>query len=77
MAIMQSRRRFVTNIALAGAASFGALGALSRGGGGKSFAAEPRRKLPRSVWKGILSPALRLRPSRNCCAPRALPTSAT
>ena len=41
MAIMQSRRRFVTNVALAGAAGFGALGAISRGGGGKSFAAEP------------------------------------
>ena len=41
MAIMQSRRRFVTNAAVAGAAGFGALGALSRGGGGTSLAAEP------------------------------------
>ena len=41
MAIIHSRRRFVTNAAVAGAAGFGALGAISRGGGGKSFAAEP------------------------------------
>jgi NitT/TauT family transport system substrate-binding protein len=41
MAIMQSRRRFLTNAAGAGAAGFGVLGALSRGGGGKSHAAEP------------------------------------
>jgi NitT/TauT family transport system substrate-binding protein len=41
MAIMHSRRRFVTNAAVAGAAGFGTLGALGRGGGGKSFAAEP------------------------------------
>jgi NitT/TauT family transport system substrate-binding protein len=41
MAIMQGRRRFVTNAAVAGAAGFGALGAISRGGGGKSLAAEP------------------------------------
>ena len=41
MAILQSRRRFVTDAAVAGAAGFGALGAVNRGGGGKSFAAEP------------------------------------
>jgi NitT/TauT family transport system substrate-binding protein len=41
MEIMQSRRRFVTNAAVAGAAGFGALGALNRGGGGTSLAAEP------------------------------------
>ena len=41
MAIKQSRRRFVTNAAVAGAAGFSALGAISRGGGGKSLAAEP------------------------------------
>ena len=41
MKIMQGRRRFVTNAAVAGAAGFGALGALSRGGGGISLAAEP------------------------------------
>ena len=41
MAIIQSRRRFVTNAAVAGAAGFGALGAVSRGGGGTSLAAEP------------------------------------
>ena len=40
MAIMQSRRRFVTNAAVAGAAGLGALGAVSRGGG-RSLAAEP------------------------------------
>jgi NitT/TauT family transport system substrate-binding protein len=41
MAIVQSRRRFVTNAAVAGAAGFATLGAINRGGGGKSFAAEP------------------------------------
>ena len=41
MAIMQNRRRFVTNAAVAGAAGIGALGALGRGGGGTSLAAEP------------------------------------
>ena len=41
MAIMQNRRRFVTNAAVAGVAGFGALGAVGRGGGGKSLAAEP------------------------------------
>jgi NitT/TauT family transport system substrate-binding protein len=41
MANMQSRRRFVTNAAIAGAAGFGAVGAMDRWGGGKSFAAEP------------------------------------
>ena len=40
MAIIQSRRRFVTNAAVAGAAGLGALGAISRGGR-RSFAAEP------------------------------------
>jgi NitT/TauT family transport system substrate-binding protein len=40
MTIMQSRRRFVSNVALAGAAGIGALGAV-RSDGGKSFAAEP------------------------------------
>jgi hypothetical protein len=41
MATKQGRRRFVTNAAVAGAAGFGALGALSRGDGGRSLAAEP------------------------------------
>src|SRR5580693_7385114 len=41
MAILQSRRRFVTNAAVAGAAGFGAMGAISRGGRGKSLDAEP------------------------------------
>jgi NitT/TauT family transport system substrate-binding protein len=41
MAIMQSRRRFVTNAAVAGAAGFGTLGALDRGGGRTLLAAEP------------------------------------
>ena len=41
MAIMQSRRRFVTNAAVAGAAGFATLGAINRAGGGKSLAAEP------------------------------------
>jgi hypothetical protein len=41
MATKQSRRRFVTNAAVAGAAGFGALGAIGRGGGGRSLAAEP------------------------------------
>jgi NitT/TauT family transport system substrate-binding protein len=40
MAIMESRRRFITNAAIAGAAGLGALGAVSRGGG-RSLAAEP------------------------------------
>jgi hypothetical protein len=39
--IIQSRRRFVTNAVVAGAAGFGPLGAVNPGGGGKSFAAEP------------------------------------
>jgi hypothetical protein len=41
MVTLQSRRRFVTDAAVAGAAGFGALGAVNRGGGRKSFAAEP------------------------------------
>ena len=41
MAIIQNRRRFVANAAVAGVAGFSTLSALSRGGGGKSFAAEP------------------------------------
>ena len=41
MAITHTRRRFVTNAAVAGAAGFGAFSALSRGGGGISLAAEP------------------------------------
>jgi hypothetical protein len=41
MPIVQSRRRFVTNIAFAGAAGIGALGATGVGRRGKSFAAEP------------------------------------
>jgi NitT/TauT family transport system substrate-binding protein len=41
MAIMHSRRRFVTQAAVAGAAGLGALSAVGLGGGGKSFAAEP------------------------------------
>ena len=41
MATLQSRRRFMTDAAVAGAAGFAALGAVNRGGGGKSFAAEP------------------------------------
>ena len=41
MAILQNRRRFVTNAAVAGAAGFGALGAISRGDSGRSLAAEP------------------------------------
>ena len=41
MGIMQSRRRFVTNAAVASAAGFISLNAISRGGGGRSFAAEP------------------------------------
>jgi NitT/TauT family transport system substrate-binding protein len=40
MALIQSRRRFVANAAVAGAAGFGALGVVSRGGV-KSFASEP------------------------------------
>jgi hypothetical protein len=35
MAIMRSRHRFVTSAARAGAAAFGTLGALDRGGGRK------------------------------------------
>ncbi len=41
MAIIQSRRRFVINAAVAGAAGFSALGAISRAGGAKSLATEP------------------------------------
>jgi NitT/TauT family transport system substrate-binding protein len=40
MSTTQGRRRFVANAAVAGAAGFGGLGGISRGGG-KSFAAEP------------------------------------
>jgi NitT/TauT family transport system substrate-binding protein len=41
MPIVRSRRRFITNIALAGAAVLGGVGAVGLGGGRKSFAAEP------------------------------------
>ena len=44
MAIMQSRRRFVTNAAVAGAAGFGAFGAVGRGGGGTRSPPSRRRK---------------------------------
>ena len=78
MAIVQSRRRFVTNAAVAGAAGLGGLGALSRGGGGISLAAEPPPEIPPSDWKNSRSPAWhRSTWPRNCCAPRALPISST
>src|SRR6478672_30306 len=41
MAIIQSRRRFVTNAAIAGAAGFAAWGALGPGSSRKSLAADP------------------------------------
>src|SRR5689334_3344850 len=41
MSIMQSRRRFLKNVAWAGAAGLGGVGAASLGGRGKSLAAEP------------------------------------
>ena len=41
MAIIQSRRRFVTNAAWAGAAGLGGFGVAGLGGLGKSLAAEP------------------------------------
>jgi NitT/TauT family transport system substrate-binding protein len=41
MPIAQSRRRFVTNFALAGAAGLAGFGAAGRAGGGSSLAAEP------------------------------------
>jgi NitT/TauT family transport system substrate-binding protein len=41
MPIVQNRRRFLTNLAFAGAAGLGGLGAAGLGGGGKSLAAEP------------------------------------
>jgi NitT/TauT family transport system substrate-binding protein len=41
MALMQGRRRFVTNAAMAGIAGFGGWGAVNRSGASKSFAAEP------------------------------------
>ncbi len=41
MIIAQSRRRFLTNVALAGAAGVGGVGAAGLGGGRKSLAAEP------------------------------------
>ena len=41
MPIVQSRRRFMTNVALAGAAGFGGIGAAGLAGGGKSLAEPP------------------------------------
>ena len=41
MATVQSRRRFVTNAAVAGTAGLGGFGFVGLGAGGKSFAAEP------------------------------------
>jgi NitT/TauT family transport system substrate-binding protein len=41
MPVVQSRRRFLTNLAFAGAAGLGWLGAAGLGGGRASFAAEP------------------------------------
>jgi NitT/TauT family transport system substrate-binding protein len=41
MIIKESRRRFLTNLASAGAAGFGGLGAAGLGFGGKSLAADP------------------------------------
>jgi NitT/TauT family transport system substrate-binding protein len=41
MPTVQSRRRFVTNLAFAGAAGLGGVGAAGLGSGIKSFAAEP------------------------------------
>jgi NitT/TauT family transport system substrate-binding protein len=41
MPIVQSRRRFLSNLAFAGAAGLGGASVAGLGGGGKSFAAEP------------------------------------
>jgi NitT/TauT family transport system substrate-binding protein len=41
MPFVQSRRHLLTNIAVAGATGFISLNVISRGGGGRSFAAEP------------------------------------
>jgi nitrous oxide reductase len=41
MLIPQSRRRFLTDVAFAGAAGLGGAGVLSLGSGRKSLAAEP------------------------------------
>ena len=59
MPSIQSRRSFVTNAAVAGAAGLGALGA-TRSGDGKSFAAEPPLETTsiRIVnWRGLICPA--------------------
>ena len=78
MAIMQSRRRFVTNAAIAGAAGFGALGAVSRAVAEDRSPPSRRRKYLRSASKEIRASALRQRWwPRSCCTQRALPTSAT
>ena len=57
MAITQGRRRFVANAAVAGAAGFCGLGGISRGGGGKSFAAEPPPEITTIRLERDLSPA--------------------
>src|SRR4051794_15255945 len=41
MPLVQSRRRFLTNVAFAGAAGLGGLAAANLDGGGRSVAAEP------------------------------------
>ena len=78
MAIIQSRRRFVTNAAVAGAAGFGALGAVNRGVAEDRSPPSRRQKYLQSASTKDRSSALRRSTwPRSCCTRRALPTSAT
>jgi NitT/TauT family transport system substrate-binding protein len=53
MAIAQSRRRFLTNVAFAGAAGLGGAGVAGLGGGRKSAAAEPPPETTKlRLWEG-------------------------
>ena len=73
MAIIQSRRRFVTNAAMAGAAGLGGFGVAGLAVAGENRSPRSRRrKSPRSASKRIRSPALRRSSGRGAAARRGL-----
>ena len=71
MSIVQSRRRFLTNAALAGAAGLGGFGAW-----GKALAAEPPPEITTIRFEKDVEPVSPRKSFRNCCEPKALPISA-
>ena len=70
MAIVQSRRHLLANIAMAGVTGFTGLGAEASVAAENRLPPSRRRKSRRSTLRGILRPVLRRRPPRTCCASR-------